>query len=93
MDNTAVKVGAELWIPDEEHGWIAGTVTKCTDPNAFDFAGLDGKTRTFKYTGKGNAPCVRNTTLSEDRLDDLVRLSYLNQPTVMNTRPPVAVTR
>lgn len=85
MDSSVVKVGAEVWVPDEEHGWLAGTVTKCTDANTFDFTGLDGKSRTFKYTGKTNAPCVRNTTLSEDRLDDLVRLSYLNQPTVMNT--------
>lgn len=81
----AVKEGAELWIPDEQHGWLAGTVTKAIDANSFEFVDLQSAKRTFKFTGKGNAPCVRNTTLKEDRLDDLVRLSYLNQPTVMNT--------
>ena len=32
-----------------------------------------------------NLPQFRNTTLNEDRLDDLTSLSYLNDPAVLNT--------
>ena len=32
-----------------------------------------------------NLPQLRNTTLNEDRLDDLTNLSYLNDPAVLNT--------
>jgi myosin V len=32
-----------------------------------------------------NLPQLRNTTLNEDRLDDLTSLSYLNDPAVLNT--------
>ena len=85
MDTTVFKQGAAVWIPDEQEGWIPGVVGKLIDANTFEYNGVDGKPRTFKYTGKGSLPTARNTTLSEDRLDDLTRMSYLNQPTVMNT--------
>lgn len=85
MDSSVVKEGNAVWIPNDELGWVAGTINKVVDANTIEYSGIDGKPKTFKFSGKGNAPVVRNTTLNEDRLDDLVRLSYLNQPTVMNT--------
>ena len=34
---------------------------------------------------ENDLPFLRNTTLNEDRLDDLTNLSHLNDPAVLNT--------
>lgn len=44
----------------------------------------ESEVREFEFS-TDNLPHLRNTTLNEDRLDDLTSLSYLNDPAVLNT--------
>ena len=85
--------GTAIWLPDEEHCWLKASVLEClphaTNAKKFslkcqlDDAHCEYEIREVEFGPE--LPYMRNTTLNEDRIDDLTILSYLNDPAVLNT--------
>ncbi|KAI8988583.1 P-loop containing nucleoside triphosphate hydrolase protein [Mycotypha africana] len=87
--------GTRAWFPDKDEGWVSATCssTEISDDNVklvFE-EDTDGKEHVFEATLahitklKGsNLPPLRNPPNIE-YTDDLTNLSYLNEPSVLNT--------
>ena len=80
-------------MKDEEHCWLKAIVKELREEHPKRFilkCQMDDSNcgsfeiREIEYS-ETESPFLRNTTLNEDRLDDLTNLSHLNDPAVLNT--------
>ncbi|KAI8390959.1 P-loop containing nucleoside triphosphate hydrolase protein [Radiomyces spectabilis] len=88
--------GTKAWFEDDQHGWVSGTllskeVTETSVKMTFQDDDDDSKQHEFESTlaqlqktNGGNLPPLRNPPKMENT-DDLTNLSYLNEPSVLNT--------
>ena len=95
---SAYEAGTKAWFPDEEHGWVSGTLSKEPEVDesgritmlfVLDDTGVEKTVETTMKKleapgGTDELPPLRNPPLLEAS-DDLTSLSHLNEASVLHT--------